>query len=486
MRKKVAAIIVLVIAVLIAASLLKLRSISLKNDYNQTSKPHFSESPLGRINREGRIRVAVANNSIDYFSYKGRMMGFKYEMLKQFCSDMNWEMDLYVQDDLASMLNGLNRELYDVVAQDITITKARRKQIDFTVPLTNSAQVLVQRRPKMWYQLPVDELDSLMVNNQLQLAGKTIVIPKNSSYLTRLNSLADEIGDTIYVVQDSLATVEGLIADVSKGVIDYTVAHRNVAEVTTEYYNNIDIELPISFRQDEAWAVKKGNTELLNCLNDWLVDYVQTPAYRNLYAKYYLKRRSYISPENIYTNLQGGKLSPYDDLIKRKCERFAIDWRLVAAIIFNESGFDPDATSWVGAKGLMQIMPDAAQTFKVENYTDPERNLEAGLRLLTWLDEVFMQEIPSSEERIKFVLAAYNVGLGHVRDAQRLAEKYGKIRIVWDNNVDYYLLHKSRAEFVNDPLVKYGSCRGEEPYQYVMKVLDTYRHYCNLLPSENG
>ncbi|MFV0554665.1 MAG: transporter substrate-binding domain-containing protein [Mangrovibacterium sp.] len=473
MKRKLTIIISIVIALLIIAALLKLRAMSMKFNHEPIQKGVYQENSLDRILREGKVRVVVINNSIDYFSYKGRMMGFQYELAKQFCEDLELEMDLYVQDNLVNTLEGLQHKVYDFAAQSITITKERRLTMDFTAPLSSSEQVLVQRK----------NTDLSILREQLQLAGKTIVVPINSSYVSRLAALSDEIGDSIIIVQDSLATVETLIADVASGAIDYTVAHRDVAEVNKGYYDNIDIDLPISFKQEEAWIVSKGNEKLLDCLNGWLINYSQTAEYRNLYAKYYLNRRSYISPTNIYTNLQGGKLSPFDQLIKQKCEKFSLDWRLVASIIYNESNFDPEATSWVGAQGLMQVMPDAAETFRVESYETPDGNLEAGMRMLTWLDEIFMAEIPNPEERLKFVLASYNVGLGHVRDAQRLAEKYGKINIVWDKNVDYFLRNKSKTEYVNDPVVKYGRCRGEEPYQYVIKVLETYRHYCNLVPN---
>lgn len=485
MRKKMTIIGGVVIAILFILSLWRLREISLKNQRDHMIDPVHVETDLERIKREGKVKVVVANNSIDYFSYKGRMMGLKYEILNQFCEDLGVELVLYVEDDFSTISDGLNRREYDFAAQDITITKARKNSVEYTIPLATSEQVLIQRIPEDWELLSTDMLDSLIVREQLELGGKTIHIPKNINYASRLIALSDEIGDTIYVEQDSIANEESLIAEVANGEIDYTVAYRDVAEVNKRYYSNIDAGVLISFKQDRAWIVRKGNVQLRDYLNDWLLGYMQTASYRVLHSKYYNQRRDYISPTNLYTTLQGGQLSEFDKLIKSKSERFGVDWRLVASIIFTESSFDPQAKSWVGAHGLMQVMPDAAKTFKVDDYNDPNGNLEAGLRLLTWLDQVFLEEIPDPEDRMKFVLASYNVGLGHVRDAQRLAEKYGKITIVWDDNVDYYLRNKSKAEFLNDPLVKYGSCRGEEPYQYVIKVLDTYHHYCNLIPSQN-
>ena len=121
-------------------------------------------------------------------------------------------------------------------------------------------------------------------------------------------------------------------------------------------------------------------------------------------------------------------------------KKYGIDWRLTAAVIYQESKFDTAAVSWAGAYGLMQVMPESADLFRIHDYEEPSKNVEVGVRLLKWLDDNFRKEVPDSLERIKFVLAAYNVGLGHVKDAQRLAAKYNKIPIVWTNNVDYFLV----------------------------------------------
>jgi membrane-bound lytic murein transglycosylase F len=103
------------------------------------------------------------------------------------------------------------------------------------------------------------------------------------------------------------------------------------------------------------------------------------------------------------------------------------------------------------------------------------------VEFLRWLDERLKNHIADPRERIKFVLASYNVGIGHVFDAMNLAEKYGKDPHKWENNVDYYLLHKSEPKYFNDPVVKYGYCRGEEPYNYVNEILERYEHYKNVM-----
>ena len=147
-------------------------------------------------------------------------------------------------------------------------------------------------------------------------------------------------------------------------------------------------------------------------------------------------------------------------------------------------GFDPFARSWVGAFGLMQLMPETAYRYDVDTLSLPIENVDAGVRYLKYLEKKLDKTLEDKTDRLQFLLASYNVGLGHILDARRLAEKNGKDPDRWKGSVDYYLLNKSKPEFYNDPVVKYGYCRGEEPYQYVIKILDRYKHYQNIVLSD--
>jgi membrane-bound lytic murein transglycosylase F len=154
---------------------------------------------------------------------------------------------------------------------------------------------------------------------------------------------------------------------------------------------------------------------------------------------------------------------------------------LISAIIYHESRFNEDAGSWLGAYGLMQLMPATAEAFGVENIEDPKQNVKGGVLLLNSLNNQFIKSIPDSTQRIKFVLAAYNIGLGHVNDAQRLAKKYGKNPLVWDGNVDIYLQNKMEEEFFKDEVVRFGYCRGEEATNFVRNVTNNYKQYKNVI-----
>jgi membrane-bound lytic murein transglycosylase F len=451
------------------------------NKKKESENKGLKNTELSRILKSGKLKVVVDYNSTNYFIYRGRPMGFKYELLQHLAKDMGLKLEISVSNNLEDTFNGLRTKHFDLVAKNLTVTKTRNELIDFTEPLEQTRQVLVQRRPKNWQSLPEQQLEDSLIRNQLDLAGKTIYVQKNTAYYRRLMHLSDEIGAEINIVQDSIYGVEQLVSMVSGGEIDYTVCDENVAKVNQTYFPNLDIATPISFPQNIAWAVRRDSPEWLSYLNNWIINFKKTKEFAILYKKYFEVSRAQMIVLDDYHSISGGKISPYDDIIKKKSERFGIDWRLTAAVIYQESKFDTAAVSWAGAYGLMQVMPESADLFRIHDYEEPAQNIEVGVRLLKWLDNNFKKEVPDSLERIKFVLAAYNVGLGHVKDAQRLAAKYNRIPIVWTNNVDYFLLNKSAARYYKDPVVKWGYCRGEEAYDYVNRVLNTYHHYVNII-----
>jgi membrane-bound lytic murein transglycosylase F len=170
-------------------------------------------------------------------------------------------------------------------------------------------------------------------------------------------------------------------------------------------------------------------------------------------------------------------------MIIKHAKELGWDWRLLASLIYQESHFDPKAKSWVGASGLMQLMPATAEFFGAQDVNDPIQSLKAGTSYIKWLDNYWKAKVPDRNERIKFIMASYNVGQEHVADAQRLAIKYKRNPERWDDNVAYFILQKSKQQFCHDPVVKYGYCRGTEPFNYVNEILDRYEHYKKLIRS---
>jgi membrane-bound lytic murein transglycosylase F len=267
---------------------------------------------------------------------------------------------------------------------------------------------------------------------------------------------------------------------VAKGEIEYTVADENVAAVNKMYYPQLDVETAISFQQNLAWAVRKDAIELKDEIDTWLKDFRKTSRYAVIYNKYFKNDHTVKMVSSDYFVLGRGKISRYDDVIKKEAERIGWDWRLLSSMIYQESRFNPSAISWAGAYGLMQLMPATAGRFGINKNSSPEAQIRAGVSFIRWLDKRF-EDLESPDERIKFVLAAYNVGKGHVDDARRLAEKFGDDPDVWDDNVEKWLLNKAQPNYYRDPVVKYGYARGIETTRYVTQVMERYEHYKNIV-----
>ncbi len=429
---------------------------------------------LKHIKLRGKLRVSTDYNSTNYFIYKGRAMGFQYELLNALAEELDVKLELNVENDLQSAFSSLENGDIDLIGMNLAITQDRQERFNFTLPHSQSKQVLIQRKASKNDSVPI-------IRNQLELGDKLIHVQQASAYVERLENLSKEIGRSIDIERLDLIEVEELIEQVSNGEIDYTIADQNVAIVNKSYYPNIDIATEISFPQDMAWALRKGSDELTEAVNVWLQGFKKTARYNQIYRKYFLSSRIVRRHKSEYFTLKSGKISKYDELIKKNSKIIDWDWRLLSALISQESHFDPKAKSWVGAFGLMQLMPETAFRYDVDEDSNAEENVRAGVKHLKYLSRRLDKVLIDKTDKLNFLLASYNVGLGHILDARRLAKKNGQNPDLWQGSVDYYLLNKSKPEFFKDPVVKYGYCRGKEPYNYVRKILSIYDHYQNTV-----
>ncbi|MDR2928008.1 MAG: transporter substrate-binding domain-containing protein [Cytophagaceae bacterium] len=450
---------------------------------SQNVETSFEVIPdLPEILKSGEIRVVTTYNSTDYFVYKGLPMGFQFELLQNFADFTGVKLSVSVNNNLEENIQALQNGEIDIIASSLAVTREDEVRVAFSEPHSYSRQVLIQQAYKgKMNGSPKNRVFNEIIRNQLELGGKSIYVQKKSAFALRLRNLSNEIGDSINVVEVPDYDVEQLIALVSEGEIPYTVCDENLAKVNKNFYPNIDIETAISFPQKQAWAVNKNAPELLNAVNNWLIGYKRSARYNRTFDKYFLNQRSGHIVNSGFHSVKGGLVSTYDDFIRKESAKTNWDWRLIASIIYQESRFIPDAQSWTGAQGLMQLMPETAKRFGVESVESPRENISGGIKLLQWLDKRLALRVSDANERLKFVLASYNVGIGHVIDAMALAEKNGKDPQVWDENVDYYILNKSKPSYYNDPVVKFGYCRGEEPYNYVKEILERYDHYKNVI-----
>lgn len=433
---------------------------------------------LPEIKQRGYLTALVDNNSYSYFIYKGRPMGFEYELLQNLARYLEVELRLKIGSGIEQGIEQLNNGQTDILAYPLTVTLDRTRLVKFIHPLFESHQVLVQRKPDNWMQLTADEINRMLIRKPADLIGKKVYVMHNSSFAQRLLHLSEEIGGEIIIHEDSAtATSESLIRAVAEERIDYTVTDDYLAQVNAAIYPNLDIETVLSLPQQIAWAVRHTSPELLRAINEWLAKIKKEPTFMVIYNRYFKSPRNLqLRVKSDYSSLGGNKISPYDNLIKEGAAQLNWDWRLLAAVIYQESKFNPQSESWAGAVGLMQLMPETAERFGASNPLEPAQNIRAGVKFLKHLDTYWARENVREEDRIKFVLASYNAGLSHIIDARKLTAKYGGDVSSWDA-VEWYLLKKSDPKYYKDPVVMAGYCLCEEPVNYVKEILKLFEEY---------
>jgi membrane-bound lytic murein transglycosylase F len=437
---------------------------------------------LEEIKQRGELVAITDYNSTNYFVYRGKTMGYQYDLLRQFAQYLGVKLKVKVSNNLQKNFQQLESGECDLLAVNLTVTKERSKRILFSQSIHETRQVLVQRKPDHWRKMSRRQVESKLLRNQLDLGEKIVYVQENSAYAKRLNHLSEEIGDSIQVIEMPEYESEQLIQLVARGEIDYTVCDEDIAKVNRTYYPNIDVKTAISFPQRIAWGLNKESGSLQQELNKWLVNFKKTKKYRRIYAKYFENSKSVSIINSDYYANESGKISRYDNYLKKFSKEINWDWRLLAALVYQESRFNPQAKSWAGAYGLMQLMPETGKHFGVTFQSPVEAQIRAGVQFIDWLNKRLDDQIFDQDEKIKFILASYNVGLGHVLDARRLAVKNGKNPDQWEDNVDYYILNKSKPKYYLDSVVQFGYCRGEETYNYVNQIMDRYHHYVNILP----
>lgn len=436
---------------------------------------------LDRVLTSKKIIAATDYGSVNYLIYRGEPIGYQYELLQNFAAYLGVEVEMVITEDIINAHKLLQDNKIDLIAMGLTVTQKRRQKFEFTDPIDMVSQVLVQAKPENYRKMrTADEIESHLIRNQVDLANKTVYVQKGTIFIDRLKTLANEIAGTITVIEEE-KDVEELIAAVASGEIDYTIADEHIALINQKYYPNIDVKTPISFPQQIAWAVKKGQTGMRDTINSWLDEFNNSLLSRLIYNKYFKNIRSARIVKSEYNSFSGGHLSPYDEFIKAGSKIVGWDWRLLASMIYQESQFKPNVRSWVGAYGLMQMMPHTFELYGIDTTATPKKQIIAGSKYLKHLDEQLPEEITNKNERIKFTLASYNSGIGHILDARRLAIKYGKDPNVWTDNVDHFVLNLSDKFYYHDTVVYYGYLRGEETYNFVNEIIRRYEDYKNLI-----
>ncbi|MXX39148.1 MAG: transporter substrate-binding domain-containing protein, partial [Gemmatimonadetes bacterium] len=410
-------------------------------------------------------RMITRNNALTYFIHRGRQVGFEYELIKEFADRHNLRLDIVIPASHAELLAYLNEGKGDIVAAAMTITEQRQVQAAFTRPYNEVEELVIVRTGE-------DSIASLE-----DLAGRTVHVRQSSSFYTTLMALADSIqGLQVAPLPDSLET-EDILAGVEEGRYDITLCDSNLLDVELAYGRQLKAAFSIK-PTALGWAVREDNPALLAALNQY-VQKEKGGLFFNVMKKRYFENKRTITraKDSLRVDLSG-RLSPYDELAKKYARQYGQDWRLITAQMYQESKFDPQATSWVGARGLMQVMPDTGRELGFTDLYDPEDNIHAGVKYLSQLVNRFDPNIPK-KERMRFALAAYNVGYGHVLEARRLAREKGWNPDQWFGHVEQAMRLLAKPAYHERS--RYGFCRCGQPVHYVSNIQDRYDAYVGML-----
>jgi membrane-bound lytic murein transglycosylase F len=426
-----------------------------------------STADLPAIKERGVLRLVTRNTPATYFLWRGELMGFEYELAQRFARRLGVVLEVVVAPTHEDMLRMLVDGKADLAAAFLTPTAEREAMgIAFSRHYHYATEWVVGRAREEAF----DDLDDLR--------GRRIGVRASSSYWQTLQALDPQAVGFELVALDETLDAEQIVAQVAANKIDLTVLDSHLLDMELTWRDDVRGLLELGEREAQGWAVRADNPKLLDAVNAFLRSSYRGEFYNITYRKYFKNPHNIERHREERVSVEGGVLSPYDALVREYAEQFGFDWRLIVAQMYQESRFDPDAESWAGAQGLMQVMPRTAREMGFEELTDPETGIHAGVKYMDWVRDRFEPELPV-RDRTWFTLAAYNAGAGSVRDARRLARQKGWDPDRWFGNVERAMLLLSQRKYAAQ--ARHGYVRGREPVNYVRNIRDRYEAYTALV-----
>lgn len=437
-----------------------------------------SKDAFLKIKERGYLIALTDQNSLNYFIYRGEPMGFQLSLLRSFADYLNVPLKIIVANDISKLYYYLDLNVGDVIACNLPITGEGKRMVHFSQTLLENRLVLVQRRISKNKKTGATRL----INSPSDFSSDTLYLQRNLFEKPLLARFIRRAGRNLKVLEETKKNEEQLIEMVSEGKINYTICEENVAMMVSKVYPNVDAGYSISCFYDYGWAVVHSSDTLLLKINEWITEIKKTKELKQTYSTYFDNPGVPNYFRNDYFSIKGIKLSPFDDVMKKLSKNISWDWRLLASLVYEESNFHLGAVSSRNATGLMQLMPETAKKFGMNSGSTPAQQLSAGVKYLKWLNGLLTTDVPDPRERINFILAAYNVGLGKVLMARDRALKYGKNPNKWNGNVGYYLTRRS----LKNPNLSSDSANNLSIYagagRFVDDIIERFHHYRNNIP----
>lgn len=440
------------------------RYLQLEHRVEDRDKRYFGD--FDAIKKRRVLRVMLRNNAASYFLYRGELMGFEYELAREFAEYHGLRLEVVVPPSHRELTSWLLEGKADIAMGFIEPDESQRRLgVEFSKPYHYAQQHIVVHKD--------DPASSLA-----DLDHRTIFVRHHSPYWGRLSDLQrGGAGFSLRATSDAVET-EQLIRMVSRGKYKATMAGEHLLDLELAKGLSVRSAYALEESVSHSIALRKRNPKLKQALDKFVKGIYRSEFYNLTYNKYFKSRSSVqrLARGRVVDALKG-QISPYDKLVRKYADHYGFDWRLVTAQMYQESRFDPKAKSHVGAKGLMQLMPRTAKAMGVKNTSDPANSIKGGVKYMDWLRDRFDAKLPISE-RLWFTLAAYNAGAGHVQDARRLARQLGHDPDRWFGHTEEAMLLLAKKKYAKK--ARYGYVNGREPVNYVRDIRQRFEAYLDL------
>lgn len=421
---------------------------------------------IEQIKKRRVLRVLLRNNAASYFVYRGELMGFEYELAREFADYHGLRLEIIVPPSYRELTTWLLEGRADIALGFLEPDAEQRALgITYSVPYHHARQHVIVHQND-----PADSLEDL--------DHRTVFVRHYSRYWERLSELQQQGARFQLRATDDATETEDLIQLVSRGRYKATLADEHLLDIELAKGVAVRSAFALDDEIPHAIALRKRNPRLREALDAFVNRIYRSEFYNVIYSKYFKNSGSVqkLAQGRVINPLKG-KISPYDDLVRKYANHYGFDWRLITAQMYQESRFNPKARSPIGARGLMQLMPRTARSMGVKNLTDPDHSIQGGIKYLDWLRDRFDPTLPIAE-RLWFTLAAYNAGAGHVQDARRLAHKLGHNPDRWFGHTEQAMLQLAQKQYASK--ARYGYVNGVEPVNYVRQIKNRFEAYINL------
>ncbi len=419
----------------------------------------FSQSKLRAVKSAGELVVLTRVSPTTYYESPEGPAGFEYDLAKAFADHLGVKLRMVPAARFADVIPRLVNGEADMAAAGITITESRRWQVKFTPPYQHIRQQVVYR------------LGSPRPASVKDLVGRQIEVHAGTTYVDRLEELKREHTSLEWTETGELET-EALLQLVWEGLLEITVADSNIVSLNRQFFPELQVAFDLQKPEPLAWAFPPGDD---NSLYDAAVNFLEDMRKRgdlgNLLERYYgaASRSNFVNLTVYQVRLQN-RLPLFQRFFEEASQKQNLDWRLLAAIGYQESFWDPKAQSPTGVRGLMMLTEETAKQMEIADLLDPAQSIGGGARYLRHLLDRLPERITGTD-RLWFGLAAYNIGLYHLEDARIITQKQGGDPDRW-NDVS------RRLPLLADPAwatkTKYGLARGQEPVMFVNRVRTYY------------